>query len=278
MLLQDANPTPSFGGFGLSVDDRDRVIDPKAIQPHPIALPAARAGPGSVSSTKDGEQMEHAKPAARILVVDDEEPIQRSLKASLSTAGYECDAAAGADQAASMLDQGNYDLTLLDINMPGKSGIDFLPELRAQHPDVAVLMLSGETDLTQAVRTMREGAYDYALKPVGLAELVIRIENALSRRALTLENRAYHHKQEEIIDQLNALLEQRKRELSALNRLFQSHMQQTRSAQAEYDQLKKTLASFSTQLEGLATVVGVANTQEGAPPEYDVKQVKLSDS
>ena len=222
--------------------------------------------------------MDNALPTAEILAVDDEEPIRSVLAAGLTRAGYQCEVAGDAQQAAHMLEQHDFDLVLLDINMPGKSGIDFLPELSSQHPDVAVLMLSGETDLSQAVRSMRDGAYDYVAKPIGLAELIIRIENALSRRALLMDIRVYQRRQEKLTGQLNSLLEQRKRDLSALNSFFQSHIGQSREAQTEYNRLKETLASFSTELEGLATMVGVADTEESAPPGYDVKQVKLSDS
>ncbi len=125
---------------------------------------------------------------------------------------------------------------------------------------------------------MRDGDYDYVANPIGLAELIIRIENALSRRALLMDIRVYQRRQEELIGQLNSLLEQRKRDLSALNSFFQSHIGQSQAAQTEYNRLKETLASFNTELEGLATMVGVADKEESAPPGYDVKQVKLSDS
>ena len=99
--------------------------------------------------------------------------------------------------------------------MPGKSGVDFLQDIKAQHPDVAVIMLTGIAAVSP-VMAMRDGAYDYATKPVSIGELVIRVENALARRALLLENRAYQRRLEQIVDELNARNEHRKRELEAL--------------------------------------------------------------
>ena len=218
---------------------------------------------------------QQAQFTARILVVDDEQSIREMLKAGLSRAGYECATAQSAADAAELLEIEHYDLVLLDINMPGKTGIEFLPEIKEQHPDVAVMMLTGEADVSLAVRSMREGAYDYALKPVGLAELVIRIEHALSRRALVLENRAYKDRLEKLVDELNARLEQRKRELGALNKLFQSHIGQEQIAQSAFLQLQGALTHFSSELEGLATIVGVAGDDEDdTAAEYQVRKVK----
>ena len=86
----------------------------------------------------------------------------------------------------------------------------------------------------------------------------MRVEQALSKRALLLENRGYRQRQEELIDQLNTLLAQRQRELLALNKLFQSQIGQSEAAQHAYSQLRESLAEFTSQLGGLATVVGMS--------------------
>lgn len=69
----------------------------------------------------------------------------------------------------------NFDLVLLDITMPGKSGIEFLPEIKDNDPDVAVVMLTGIADVSVGVKAMREGAFDYVNKPVSLPDFIIRV-------------------------------------------------------------------------------------------------------
>ena len=134
---------------------------------------------------------------SRILIVDDQKHIRDPLAEGLrQTGSYECVTAENADRALQELERLEIDLIILDINMPGKSGMDLLPLIRGQYPDVAVVMLSGQDDLSTAVWAMREGAYDYAAKPVTIGELIIRVENALSRRRLVLENRDYQKRLE----------------------------------------------------------------------------------
>ena len=131
--------------------------------------------------------MAQARP--RILVVDDDELIREALATTLGRL-FECGTAQSAEHAAKTLQQEKFDLVVLDINMPGKSGMEFLPEIIARYPDLPVVMLTGLDDTATAVKAMREGAYDYATKPITFGEMAGRIENALARRELLLENRA----------------------------------------------------------------------------------------
>ena len=87
-----------------------------------------------------------------------------------------------------------------------------------------------------------------------------------------MENRAYQHKLEELVDELNARLEQRKREIDALNRLFKSHIGQAGSAQDAYSRLKDSLGSFTLELEELAAIAGIPRQEErNVPEDYKVK-------
>ena len=130
----------------------------------------------------------------RVLIVDDDARIRELIADGLSQVEYECTEAETGEDASQALAEQEFELLLLDINMPGMSGMDLLPRVRAEHPDVAVIMLTGDDELATAVWAMREGASDYATKPVTLAEIIIRVENALSRRALVLENRDYQRR------------------------------------------------------------------------------------
>jgi DNA-binding NtrC family response regulator len=198
-----------------------------------------------------------AETSVRILIVEDEENIREVLRRGLSRAGYESVTAGGADQASELLEAKDLALVLLDITMPGKSGMMLLPEIVVQHPDVAVVMLTGVADVSIGVQAMRQGASDYINKPISLPDLIVRVEQALTKRALQMENRAYRRKLEELVEELGARQEQRKRELDALNRMFQTHLGQAESSREAYDRLKRSLASFSSELEELAAMVGV---------------------
>jgi DNA-binding NtrC family response regulator len=92
---------------------------------------------------------------ARILVVDDEPNIREVLDRGLTRFGYECVNAEATDAAARQLQQVEFDFVVLDLMMPGRSGIDFLPEIMAKQPDDAVLMLTGVADEATAVKAMQ---------------------------------------------------------------------------------------------------------------------------
>ena len=199
---------------------------------------------------------------ARILVVDDEEKIRDMLKRGLGLAEYACTTVQSAHHAALLLEQEEFDLVLLDNVMPGKSGIEFLPEIKSQYSDMAVVMLTGVADVSMAVKAMRDGAHDYVSKPIALPELIIRIESALSRRALLRENRMYQRKLEEMVDELNARHEQRGRELMVLDNLVQSHINQALKAQKAYNRLRQALSIFSSEVQSIADLAGIIKADD----------------
>ena len=132
-----------------------------------------------------------AQESQRILIVDDEAPLRDIFSKGLSRNGYSCDTAGSADEANNLLRVEEFDLVLLDISMPGKTGVSLLATLSKSFPDMAIIMVRGNDDLETATFAMRQGADDYLAKPVPISLLVYRIEKALLRRALVLENRAY---------------------------------------------------------------------------------------
>ncbi|MCP3985225.1 MAG: response regulator transcription factor [bacterium] len=118
----------------------------------------------------------------RILVVEDEPAIQRGLCDVLAFHGY---APTGVDTGEDGLREGRlgqYDLVLLDIMLPGKSGFDVCEELRAELPRLPILMLTARGSEEDVVRGFRCGSDDYVTKPFSIAELMARVE-ALLRRA-----------------------------------------------------------------------------------------------
>ncbi len=119
---------------------------------------------------------------ARILVVDDEPQILRSLRTTLAAHGYDVQTAASGEDAVALVDGHMPDLVVLDLVLPGISGLDVCRYLRERSP-VPILILSARGDERDKVRALDLGADDYLTKPFGVNELLARIRAALRRAA-----------------------------------------------------------------------------------------------
>jgi len=117
-----------------------------------------------------------------LLIVDDNQALRQWAERVMQDRGYACEGAADAHDARELLQRSAYDLVLLDVNMPGESGIELLERIRTSHPSTAVVMVTGEDDPQLAMTAIEHGAYGYLVKPVGSGELVINVANALYRR------------------------------------------------------------------------------------------------
>ena len=125
---------------------------------------------------------------ARILVIDDEENIRKSLKMILEYEGYEFfEAATGEDGLEMLQETVGIDLVLLDIKMPGKSGLEVLAELRTRPFVPEVIMISGQGTIQTAVEATKLGAFDFLEKPLHRERVLISIRNALKQTSLSRE-------------------------------------------------------------------------------------------
>lgn len=121
----------------------------------------------------------------RILIVDDEKPILNLIRISLSNAGYLCDTAEDGSQALEKIDNGKYDLILLDVMLPEIDGFELMEYIRPL--DIPVIFLTAKNALTDRVKGLRMGAEDYIVKPFEIAELLARVEVVLRRYNKTEE-------------------------------------------------------------------------------------------
>ena len=137
----------------------------------------------------------------KILTVDDEAAVARLLHETLSREGYQCEEAGSADQALDKIRSSSPALVLLDIRMPGKSGVELLSEIGANHPDIAVIMATAITDINIAIQCMKKGAYDYITKPFNLEEVILSVARALEKRQLEIENRDYKQHLEQKVEE-----------------------------------------------------------------------------
>ena len=107
----------------------------------------------------------------RILVADDEESIRWVLSKALTKQGYQVDLANNGDQALTLCRSNSYDLAVLDIKMPGRSGLEILSTLQEHSPQTMVVIMTAESSMKNAVEAMKRGAYDYLTKPFDLDAL-----------------------------------------------------------------------------------------------------------
>lgn len=121
-------------------------------------------------------------PAATILVVDDEPPIRRLLRTSLSSQGFGVVEAADGREAAEQIRRSGPDLVILDLGLPDMSGLDLIRTIRAGGSSLPILVLSSRSDERGKVEALDLGADDYVTKPFGTAELFARIRAALRHR------------------------------------------------------------------------------------------------
>src|SRR5947209_3488601 len=127
----------------------------------------------------------------RLLVVDDDESVSFTMQAVLEMEGYRVRTAPSTARACELIAAELFDAALLDLRIDDEDGIELLGELRQRQPDCSAIMLTGYASLESAVRAIRQGAYDYLVKPCDLDELRMTMARAVERSLLrrTLEAR-----------------------------------------------------------------------------------------
>jgi len=120
----------------------------------------------------------------RILVADDEEAVRNLLQRILGEAGYEVVTAANGQEALYKVSLGEAEVVLLDIKMPGMSGMEVLQQITANWPETCVVMATAAGDAETAVEAMKAGAYDYITKPFNRDDVVLKVQKAIEKRDL----------------------------------------------------------------------------------------------
>jgi putative two-component system response regulator len=151
------------------------------------------------AATGQSEQQLESTESARILVVDDEEPIRRVIARLLQRNGYECETAGDAEEAMMLLKERDFALVLTDMDMPGTSGLDLIMQIVAMYEDIATVMVTGMDDAKLADAALKIGAYGYIIKPFESNEIIINVMNALRRRGLEIENRNHRLRLEQMV-------------------------------------------------------------------------------
>jgi len=135
------------------------------------------------------EESIQGKAAARILLVDNDRILLDSLGGFLAGEGYEVTTVTNAAEAMDRLQAGRYQLVLADVGMPDEAGFRLVREIRQQHPDVMVIMITGYGTIESAVEAIKQGAHEYLTKPIIDDDVRLAVERALQQQELLAENR-----------------------------------------------------------------------------------------
>ena len=127
-------------------------------------------------------------PRSTILVIDDEPNILTTVRRSLELEGYSVEVAGSAAAGLAKLVEHDVDMVLLDVMMPGETGLEVLPKLRSVKPETTVVMMSGNATIETAVQATKAGAHDFIEKPLSGDKLLLTVQNTLSFARLRHEN------------------------------------------------------------------------------------------
>src|SRR5271165_5729023 len=146
----------------------------------PLNPPASASATAEESSSSSGQ--------ASILVIDDEAAIRESLEVLLSLEGYTTSVAGDGVEGLKILDQENFDLVLLDLALPGQSGLEILPQIKERQPELPVIMITAYGTVDNVVDAIRAGAENFVQKPWDNEKLLADIRSAVARRKAEEEN------------------------------------------------------------------------------------------
>lgn len=199
-------------------------------------------------------------PADRILVVDDEDSIREVVSSMLSSSGFVCTQAQSGREALALLQSGEeFELMLSDMMMPVMDGEALLAATKERFPDMPVVMVTAMHDISVALNAIRNGAYDYLLKPFDREQLLATVRRALENRRLKLENRAYQTNLEVLV---TARTEQLRQAVSTLERSYDITLEALGNAldlkDAETEGHSKRVTAFTI---AVARAMGLSSDQ-----------------
>jgi DNA-binding NtrC family response regulator len=128
----------------------------------------------------------------RILIADDEPPIRETVSSMLSAVNYACrECGSGVDALQILTTDGTFELVLYDLTMKDVDGVTFAHHTKQSFPDTLLVVMASIHDISTALAAIRDGAYDYLLKPFDREQLLNTVSRALENHRLRVENRTY---------------------------------------------------------------------------------------
>ncbi len=176
---------------------------------------------------------------ANILVIDDELGIREGCKRALTPQGFSVDTARDGSEGLEKIRGGSFDLALLDVMMPGISGLDLLALIREHDPDIVCIIITGYATVPLAVNAIKQGAYDFISKPFTVDDLLMTVNQGLERRKLLMETKRLQKIEAEArqLASDKAKLEELEKSKAAFIRLVTHELQSPAAAVQSYLQL-----------------------------------------
>ena len=141
---------------------------------------------------------------AKLLIIDDEKSIRRTLREILEYEKYEVDEAADGMEGIALIQKNKYEVVLCDIKMPKMDGIEVLDKIMQISSDTPVVIISGHGNIETAVEAVKKGAFDFIAKPLDLNRLLVTIRNAMDKSTLVTETKVLKKKVNKTFDMIGA--------------------------------------------------------------------------
>jgi DNA-binding NtrC family response regulator len=126
----------------------------------------------------------------KVLLIDDEVEFLDNLSERMRVRGMDVSTAQTTDNAINAVEESEYDAIVLDLQMPGMNGIDMLKVIKERHPDMQVILLTGQATLEAGIEAMKLGAMDFMEKPADINSLTEKIRKAQAKKMLLVEKKA----------------------------------------------------------------------------------------
>lgn len=127
---------------------------------------------------------------AKVLLVDDEDDFLKTLTQRLEVRGLKVTGATRGEEAIDLVDKQEFDAIVIDLAMPGMDGLETLKQIKENHPEAEIIMLSGQGSIKKSTEAMKLGAEDFLEKPVDIQELLKKIAEAKDKRVLILQKKS----------------------------------------------------------------------------------------
>src|SRR5881296_1383217 len=198
----------------------------------------------------------------RVLIVDDDQALLQGLPQALRLRmeGVRVDTADSGTAALDRIAALDYDAIVTDLKMPGMDGLDLLAEIRTHRPDTPTLMITGHGEHDLVVHALRGGAYDFIQKPIDRDYFVASLRRAIERRALSRRVKEQQLALERHLNELEAIVEERTRELRETNKVIESPL---RFLMGPNGQMEKIVEQIKQVADSPLTVLVEGETGTG---------------
>ncbi len=181
---------------------------------------------------------------ARILIVDDEPLMCESLKLLLNTDGYDVRTTCQAQQTLELFSKDDFDLVLLDVNLPTINGLQLIDHIKQYSPETFIIMMTGQASVDTTIASLRKGAFDYLRKPFEHEKLLNTVNNAVNQKKLQRDRRDAENKLRKAHEELERRVEERTTELAKANAQLRQEIEERKLAELKLQRTNEEVKNF----------------------------------